>query len=222
MSPEFTAETNKARIRTPKNTTYFILFDTTFSGNFTPNISLVYSYNNVLNDFKKSQKIDVRGLFPDYLLFTRENRSVFRISNTKSVSFKNIKIKVDGNYFELPLLEKSRYKEFEFAGIQNKTIARIWFQTQFGQVFNESVILEYGKDDSSKNIQLKAKESGFKFSFPSLPSISLPKEAILVFIAAFFIVFIFFIIKSMPKKSWLDKEIEELKEEGEKEEKPKN
>jgi hypothetical protein len=212
-SAEFAMESNKARVQSPKNSTYFIVFESTFSGNFTPNISIIYSYNKILKEFKRTQKIEVLPFFPDILLFSSGNGSVLRISNTANITFKNIKFYANGNYFELPLLEKSRYKEFAFAGISNKTAILLGFQSEFGQTYNESYLLGYSGEVSVQQNSSSLNSNGQRFSFPSF---SLPKEFIIVGAGVVLIVIVGFFIKSGPKKTWLDKEIEKIKEENQK------
>jgi hypothetical protein len=205
LSSDFTNGQNIAVV-SPKNKTYFVIIKSPLSGNFSVNLSLVYTYNNHLNELKKTTIAEVLPILPSIDFLKKENLSVIRVSNTADFSFKNIKIFVAENYFELPLLESGRYKEFSFEETDNITIASLLFQSEFGQYYNESLSLVYSKNDTLK--QNNSKESLNK---NPMPAFNISKEAVLVVLIALFLPLAFIFIKSRPNKTKLDEEIEEIR-----------
>ncbi len=210
-SPEFTSDQKSLYITFPKNTTYFILLQSLFSGNFTANLSIIYEHNKVSSEIKKGFLLEILPSLPEFKIFKTQEGSVLRVSNTENISFKNIKMFANDMEFDLPLLEKSKYKEFDLNEDNNMTHISASFSSQFGQEYSESYLLGYSaKEELTKNSSAVGDVDNDKKDDLSVPiKISMNTWIIACIAACLLLIFLF--IRLRPKESQLDRDIREIK-----------
>lgn len=213
-SPEFTVIENSLRLQNPKNADYIFTLQNNISGNYSLNVSINYEYNGLMQQTRQTFPIEITKKMFAISVFKQENGSLIRLSNTEPLAFKNIRLFSGGTVLWLPVLEKNRYKEFFIPFYDNKTGLGVSYQTEFGELFNETLFVTYTTYTLPPQTKIEDDKKELKggFGFEDL-KIDLPKEAIWIGLVVFAVFLLFIFIKSRPEKSELDKEIEELKEE---------
>ncbi len=204
------------------------LFFSGFSGKASVdqiNFSASYIYNSLIKEAKKYYLINYSDLVPQLYLYKKDSLSVIRISNVHNVSYTKIQLKIENNSFEMPLLEKWRYKEFTFPLIEEiKHNVSLSYISKYNQPLSHSFVLKYGETTGEEEADLEEQEK--QPSQKTIPEkknlfeIKIDKNTLLIVggvILGLVVAFVIFsLLKNRFSKSELDKEIEEIKKDVEK------
>ncbi len=174
-------------------------FNNTFVGSYVINYTLYYEYQGKGYSIDDFFEINYTDVFFDVLVIEKQNYSVVRLNNPTQKTFSDIELFTSGQNFSLDLLGPKKFHEFKLHN--NTTDFNYSFYTEKGQKIQESVTATIEKESDQKPETSARRKWNFDLKYVLIPAIA---------IAAVLIVFnLSRIIK--PKKTTLDKEIEEIR-----------
>ncbi|MCM2325667.1 MAG: hypothetical protein NDI94_04335 [Candidatus Woesearchaeota archaeon] len=195
--------------------TYFVLLNSTRIGDFPINISIDYIYHDRPSNVEKVVWLDYALEMFEIELIEKGLDDILRISNGKELTYKDISIQYDNMTLKLDSLEPRRYKEFLVGQMRNDSL-EIRFMTQYGERIKVVRDLNLSRENQSVSGNNMTQNKTV-----SLPSQTIEEKKVKNLSAMFIVLavclgllLIVVLFKKGSGKSQLDKEIEEIKKQG--------